>query len=57
MTRYRRMNATHKRKNPFWLVQFARWIGKQRRLIINYRFYRALGHPPGVAWQKSGNTL
>lgn len=45
------------RKNPNWLIQFARWIGKTRRLIINYKFYRSLNHAPRDAWNKAVNTI
>lgn len=46
-----------KNRNPNWLIQFARWVGKTRRLIINYRFFRSLNNEPREAWNKAQNTL
>lgn len=46
-----------KNKNPNWLLRMARWAGKQRRMIINYQFYRDLKHSPREAWKKAQNTI
>lgn len=49
--------SAKKRRNPGWLIRFARCIGKTRRLIINYRFYRSLNYTPREALDKAQNTV
>lgn len=46
-----------KRHNPNWLLRSARWVGKVRRLIINYVFYRKLNHTRQEAWNEAKNTI
>ena len=51
------MRTYHKRCQPNCITRIGRWFIKQRRLVINYRFYRELGHPRKVALQKAENTI
>lgn len=51
-------NRTYsRRRNPNWLLRTARWIGRLKRQIGLYLFYRGLNHPPKVAWEKANRTL
>lgn len=45
------------RRNPNWLLRAARWIGRIKRHLWLYWFYRGLNHPPKAAWDKANRTL
>lgn len=52
------------RQNPQWLIDAARWIGRQRRhlqqlrnRLRHYRDYRSLGQGAAESWDKAGRTL
>jgi hypothetical protein len=46
-----------KRRNPNWLIRFARWIGRHRRAFALYRFYRGMKNTHAEAWSKVERTL
>jgi len=45
------------RRNPNWLLRFARWIGRTLRHIGLYQFYRGRNHSHREAWDKAERTL
>lgn len=44
------------RKNPAWLRRAAHWIGDQRAMLSDYRYYRSRGFTVRAAWFNATNT-
>ena len=45
-----------KRRNPTWLKRLARWIGAQRKIVADYRFFRMRGFTRQAALFNARNT-